>query len=132
MTSPYHQPPHDDRNPYQPPRPQQEHEYEHQDVGEEVISTVIPYRNQSALIGYYLGVFSVLSCVPFLGVIFMLMSGAAVWQGIRGLQYVGEHPQAKGTAHAMVGILAGSISFLAGLLVHGAIFLGIVGALARS
>ena len=65
----------------------------------EVISTIIPYKNVPALIGYYLGVFSIIPCFP-LGITALIL-------GIKGLKKAKEHPEAKGKAHAWVGIIAG-------------------------
>lgn len=62
---------------------------------------LIPYKNSSALVSYYLGVFSLLPCIGILtGVV-------AVILGIRGLRYAEKHPEAKGQVHAWIGIVAG-------------------------
>ena len=66
------------------------------DVG---ISTIIPYKNAPALIGYYLGVFSIIPFFP-IGITALIL-------GIKGLKKAKEHPEAKGKAHAWVGIIAG-------------------------
>jgi Domain of unknown function (DUF4190) len=70
------------------------------------VSTLIPYKNPKALIAYYCGVFGLM---PILGVPLAI---AAVILGTLGLRYVKAHPTAKGTAHAIVGIVLGSISVL--------------------
>lgn len=62
---------------------------------------LIPYKNSSALIAYYLGVFS-LACGPLLGLPAFIL-------GLRGLKYYKAHPEAKGKAHAWVGLIMGGI-----------------------
>jgi hypothetical protein len=70
------------------------------------ISTVVPYKNVPALVGYYCGVFS-LVCPCFLLGLFGFIFGMI------GLKRAKEHPEAKGKAHAWIGIILGG---LAGLL----------------
>lgn len=81
-------------------------------------SVVIPYKNMPALIGYYLGIFSLIPCLG--GVLAI----GAVPLGIIGLRNARANPAAHGTAHALVAIIIGSIVLVA----HGAvlvlIFLG--------
>lgn len=60
---------------------------------------VIPYKNVPALIGYYLGVFSIIPCFP--------IGLAAFVLGIMGLKKARQNPQVKGKVHAWIGILAG-------------------------
>lgn len=67
---------------------------------------VIPYKNPHALTAYYLGVFSV---IPFLG---FLCALAAVPLGISGLKKKKANPVIRGTAHAWIGIVLGSLSIL--------------------
>jgi hypothetical protein len=62
---------------------------------------VIPYKNPSALIAYYCGVFSVIPCFP-IGI-------AGVVLGIMGLRYASAHPTARGKVHAWIGIVAGGL-----------------------
>jgi hypothetical protein len=62
---------------------------------------VIPYKNPSALIAYYCGVFSVIPCFP-IGI-------AGVVLGIMGLRYADAHPTARGKVHAWIGIVAGGL-----------------------
>lgn len=68
------------------------------------LSTLIPYHNPRALASYYLGV---LALIPVLGV---LLAIAAIILGILGLQYRSAYPEAKGTAHAILGIVLGIAS----------------------
>ena len=65
---------------------------------------VIPYKNPTALIGYYLGVFSL---IPIIGV---LLGIPAFILGILGLKAKKAHPEVKGSVHAVVAILLGAIS----------------------
>ena len=68
------------------------------------LSTLIPYHNPRALAGYYLGV---LALIPVLGVVLAI---PAIILGILGLQYRSTYPEAKGTAHAVLGIVLGIVS----------------------
>jgi DNA-directed RNA polymerase subunit M/transcription elongation factor TFIIS len=67
---------------------------------------LIPYKNPRALIAYYCGVFSI---IPVLG---LVLGPAALVLGIMGLRYVNRHPTAKGTAHAVVGLVCGIVATL--------------------
>jgi hypothetical protein len=90
-------------------------------VGEdEGVATVIPYRNASALIAYYLGLFS---CFPALG---FPLAIVALVLGIRGLRAVRANPSVHGTAHAWIGLICGGIGFLINLLIITMIVLAIV------
>jgi hypothetical protein len=73
---------------------------------DEPIAAIIPYKNAKALIAYYLGVFGLIPCVG------SLLGPAALVLGILGLRYVQAHPTAKGTGHAITGIVLGSIEIL--------------------
>lgn len=75
--------------------------------GSDVASSVIPYKNPKALIGYYLAVFSILGFFPLIGIIGTLMGFAALVLGFLGLRDVKANPQVKGTAHAWIGIILG-------------------------
>ncbi len=92
------------------PRRRQEEDDDEDDyessVGDEVVSTIIPYKNAKALIAYYLGVFSLIPCVG------LLLGPPALILGILGLGYVKQHPTAKGTGHAIAGIVLGAITTL--------------------
>lgn len=72
--------------------------------GADAAATIIPYRNPPALIAYYCGVFSLIPCLGLpLGI-------AAIPLGIVGLRKHRRQPSAKGSVHAWVGILLGSIT----------------------
>jgi predicted Zn finger-like uncharacterized protein len=76
------------------------------DAGDEAISTIIPYKNARALTAYYLGVFSLIPCLG------LLLGPAALILGILGIRYVKANPAAKGTGHAIAGIVLGSLTTL--------------------
>ena len=74
---------------------------------------ILPYTNGPALAGYYVGVGSI---VCFIG---LLAAPVAIVLGILGLRKVKRDPTVKGTAHAIVGIVLGSLSIIAhGLLIY--------------
>jgi len=75
------------------------------------VTTIIPYTNPSALIGYYLGVFS---CFPLLGL--PLAIGELIL-GFMGLQKALRQPESKGKVHAIVALATGSIGLSINLLV---------------
>ena len=70
------------------------------------IANIVPYKNRMALISYYLGVFSIIPC---LGVLLAL---ASIPLGIMGLNFAKKHPDSKGTVHAWIGIIVGSVVLL--------------------
>ncbi|MSR32711.1 MAG: hypothetical protein EXR99_14525 [Gemmataceae bacterium] len=70
------------------------------------VSVIIPYKNPTALTGYYLGVFSLMPC---LGLILVI---PAIILGIMGLVKSNKNPQARGTVHAIVAIVLGLISIV--------------------
>lgn len=68
---------------------------------------LIPYKNPSALIAYYLGLFALF---PVLG---LFLGIAAVILGLKGLRHAREHPETKGTVHAWIGIVMGGVCAVA-------------------
>lgn len=72
----------------------------------DAVSTIIPYKNGRALLAYYLGVFSFIPCVG------LLLGPAALILGILGWRYVKANPTAKGTGHALAGIIMGTLTTL--------------------
>ena len=64
---------------------------------------VIPYRNPPALIGYYLGVFSL---IPY-PIVTCPMGVVAFLLGCAGLAYRARNKAARGSLHALVGIVVG-------------------------
>jgi hypothetical protein len=85
---------------------------------DEPVSYVVPYKNPPALIAYYLGVFSLAACIPFLGLIGVIMGFAAVVLGIKGLKLAAANPLAHGRVHAWIGILGGGLCGLVGLIIN--------------
>ena len=74
--------------------------------GSDAIATLIPYKNKCALIGYYLGIVSLL---PVIG---LPLAIAALILGILGLKHKKKHPEAHGTAHAIVAIIGGILGLI--------------------
>jgi hypothetical protein len=66
--------------------------------------TLIPYKNPKALIAYYTGVFSL---VPVLG---LILGPVALVFGILGKRYANDNPRAKGSGHAIAGIVLGALT----------------------
>jgi hypothetical protein len=64
---------------------------------------LIPYRNPLALIGYYVGVFSLIPCAG------AILGPTALILGILGLNYRKKNETAGGMAHAIVAIVLGSL-----------------------
>ena len=73
---------------------------------------VIPYKNGMALAAYYCAVFSF---IPLAG---CLLGPVAIVLGVMGIVYANKHPKARGTGHAVVGILGGLVGpfFIAGVV----------------
>jgi hypothetical protein len=69
-----------------------------QDMQGDATGGLIPYKNKCALIAYYVGIFSFF--IPFSGI-------ASIILGVKGLQARKQNPVIKGSAHAIVGIVAG-------------------------
>jgi hypothetical protein len=68
---------------------------------------LIPYKNPSALIGYYLTIFSLIPCIG------LFVAIPAVVLGIIGLRKRKKEPVVKGSAHAWIAIVLGSLMTLA-------------------
>jgi hypothetical protein len=71
------------------------------------IEHVIPARNPSALVGYYVAVFSL---IPAVGA---LLGPAAVVLGMFGLRARRDNPNMPGKGHAITAIVLGAITTLA-------------------
>jgi len=67
---------------------------------------LIPYKNPSALIAYYCGLFSLL---PVLG---FFLGAAGLILGIKGLRARSRNPAIKGSVHAWIGIIMGGLFML--------------------
>lgn len=87
---------------------------------------VIPYLNPLALGAYYLGVFSVIPGTGFFCAV------GAVPLGIGGLRERRHRPEVRGTVHAWIGIVLGSLSFAAHVLVAALMVTIIVGAIRQT
>ena len=87
--------------------------------GDEVVSTIIPYKNPKALAGYYCGIFSLF---PILG---FILGPTALVLGIMGLRYVKVRPEAHGTAHAIIAIIGGILGTLISLTCGVGIIIGL-------
>src|SRR5688500_6865685 len=72
--------------------------------GSTASATVIPYQNAPALIGYYLGVFSLIPCVG------LLLVPVAIPLGIVGLRRASRDSQAKGKVHVWIAISLATLS----------------------
>jgi hypothetical protein len=77
------------------------------------LNVVVPYKNLSALLGYYFAVFSVIPCLA------LILGPIAFILGILGLRYRSRNPTARGSVHAWIGVLLGGATFLtnAGVLI---------------
>ena len=75
-------------------------------TGNEAMSTIIPWRNKCALIGYYLGIFGL---IPLLGVPLAL---AAIVLGILGIRHWKGNHRSHGLAHSIVAIICGLLGIL--------------------
>ena len=72
---------------------------------------VIPTQNKPALIGFLIAVFSLIPCLAF------ILGPIAVVLGVLGLNKVKENPEVSGTAHALIGIGLGGLTFVANAFV---------------
>ena len=72
----------------------------------DVTGGVIPYKNPHALVAYYLGL---LAWIPVCGSPFAI---ASIWLGIIGLKKRRINPAIRGSAHAIFGIVSGSIGLV--------------------
>ncbi len=70
---------------------------------------LIPYKNVSALMAYYCGVFSLIPCLS------LILGPIAIVLGIRGRRFVRAHPEAHGTGHAWAGIILGGLTVVSNL-----------------
>ena len=70
----------------------------------DVFETLVPTKNQQALMGYYIAVFSL---IPVFGI---GLGPIAIWRGIRGWNAIKSQPELPGKAHCIVAITLGSIT----------------------
>jgi hypothetical protein len=81
-------------------------------------SGLIPYKNGKALASYYTGVFGLIPCIGG------ILGPIAIVLGFLGLGHASRYPEAKGKAHAIVGIVLGLIEtllYLVGPIVYAVI-----------
>jgi hypothetical protein len=83
---------------------------------------LIPYKNAPALLGYYVGIFSLIPCIG------LVLGPMGLILGIMGLRHRSLHPKSRGTLHALVGIVLGSLT----LIVHLAVITVLVLAASQS
>ena len=76
------------------------------DRSENPTGGLIPYENGMALAAYYCGVFGL---IPALG---LILGPLALIFGIVGLRNKSRNPERGGTAHAIVGIVLGTLATL--------------------
>jgi hypothetical protein len=100
---------------------------------EEPYSAMIPYRNVTALIGYYCGMISLIAILggialifynpinpQFVGIITLvviyglggILALLAIILGIIGMVYANKHPRSRGMGHAIAGIVLGILEIL--------------------
>jgi hypothetical protein len=70
------------------------------------ISILIPYKNPKALAGYYVGFFSL---IPIAG---LLLAPVAIVLCVLGIRDGSRNPKARGTVHAVVGLILAILSLL--------------------
>lgn len=75
----------------------------HLNTGNNVVATIIPWRNKCALIGYYLGIFGL---IPVLGAPLAL---GGIVLGILGIRHWKRNHRSHGLAHSIVAIACGII-----------------------
>jgi hypothetical protein len=64
---------------------------------------IVPASNPNALVGYYIGLFSIM---PVLG---LGMGPAGIVLGVKGLKAIKQQPGLPGTGHAITAIIGGII-----------------------
>ena len=84
--------------------------------GGDGFARVVPYRNGAALAAYYCGVFGIIPlAAPFLSPIAFIL-------GIIGLVKARKDPKARGTGHAIIGIVLGLLSIPAWVILYYTVF----------
>jgi len=101
-------------------RPHYDEDDDYEDEQDDVVSTLIPYRNGLALGAYYCGVFGI---VPILGYI---LAPTALVLGIMGLRYSRRYPKARGGGHAITGIILGCLSILGHIVLTVLLIMGYI------
>ena len=109
-------------NPYQPPSGVPQYHPPGSAEGD-ATGGIIPYKNWQALVAYSVGIFSCLLC--FFG---LPVGIVAVVLGILGLRARAQNPAIKGSVHAWIGVVLGTISTLGSFLFAAAIIAAIMNA----
>ena len=97
-----------------PPQPQPTaQQYAPQPEANSGVSTIIPYKNVPALVGYYMACFGLLAMIiPFLGALYGI---AVLVLGILGMKKASANPEAKGKVHAIIAIIGGILETIVGI-----------------
>lgn len=120
------------------PRDDEDYEGEFEDDDDDdddldTVARIIPYRNKTALIGYYCAIFSLIPAVVFPFVMFtdrafpeefgylnlilpiagVVLGGLGLMLGIVGIVSARNHPRAGGGGHAGTALFLGLVTFLA-------------------
>ncbi|MCP5535317.1 MAG: DUF4190 domain-containing protein [Akkermansiaceae bacterium] len=88
----------------------------HRTPASDATGGVIPYKNVPSLVGYYLGVFSL---IPVIG---LLLGPAAIILGIIGFRAYLKQPGRRGQVHAWVAIVLGTLTVIGNLLFLSVLF----------
>tara|TARA_Y100001934_G_scaffold189023_1_gene222904 strand:+ start:351 stop:701 length:351 start_codon:yes stop_codon:yes gene_type:complete len=101
-----------------PPHPQPQPgapQYAQQPAADSGVSSIIPYKNVPALVGYYMACFGLLAMIiPFLGALYGI---AVLVLGIFGMKKASANPEAKGKVHAIIAIPGGLLETGVGIFV---------------
>ena len=90
-------------------------QYAQQSAADSGVSSIIPYKNVPALVGYYMACFGLLAMIiPFLGALYGI---AVLVLGIFGMKKASANPEAKGKVHAIIAILGGLLETGVGIIV---------------
>jgi len=92
-------------------------------AGDDAIASIVPFRNSSALVAYYL---SIASLIPGLGAI---LGPIAILFGVKGLKFRRQNPAAHGTVHCWFAIILGGLVSLAHLTLVVLVVLSLAGVL---
>jgi hypothetical protein len=84
------------------------------------LDRLIPTTNPKALIGYYIGLFSIM---PVFG---LAMGPIAIWLGSQGLRAIREAPGLPGKGHAITAIVGGIFGCLVNYGIGGIILIAVL------
>jgi hypothetical protein len=86
----------------------------------EPLAGLIPYKNWPALVGYYLGLFSLF---PILG---LPLGITAVVFGVMGIKRANANPMVRGKGHAITALVCGGLFSLFNLAIVTMLFVSLV------